>query len=162
MANGIVALLQILYDSTGHFCWIGLLLVLLSGCRMPSNSVPPRDLKVQQTWELQPGQDVAGHAIVAGLGDVSVALRGEAVRSPFNGEVQPATQANCVIFSSPEVPAYLFRLCGLRNPRLGRLKAGQKIGSGDYLHFAALRRQPDGTWVIVEPASTILERMLEP
>ncbi|NJR66803.1 MAG: hypothetical protein HC772_18205 [Leptolyngbyaceae cyanobacterium CRU_2_3] len=45
---------------------------------------------------------------------------------------------------------------------MGTVYLGEAIGSGDYLHFATLRKQPDGTWTIVEPAKDILERILKP
>jgi hypothetical protein len=126
-----------------------------------SRPVPPqpRAIEVQQQWVLQPGQTVASYEITGGLGDVSIALKGGLVRAPFDGEVQ-INNPKCVLFSSPEVPAYLFRFCGLIHPNLGLLKAGQSIGSGEYLQFAALRKQPDGTWTIVEPSQEILERSL--
>jgi hypothetical protein len=118
-----------------------------------------RTIQIQQMWQLQPGEMVGGRKIVAGLGEVSIQLNGATVYAPFNGEIQ-LTDANCVLFSSADVPAYLFRLCGLNRPLIGEITAGSPIGSGEYLHFAALRRQPDGTWTIVEPARDILERML--
>lgn len=136
--------------------------LLVASCQSANPQAQPRPLQVQQNWELQPGQMVAGHQIVAGLGDITVSLDGGAAYAPFPGEVDAIAEEGCVVYSSPEVPAYLFRLCGLRRPRFGMLEAGQKIGSGQYLHFAALRRQPDGTWVIVEPALDILEQMLTP
>lgn len=136
--------------------------LLMTSCQSANPQAQPRPLQVQQNWELQPGQMVAGHKIVAGLGDITVSLDGGAAYAPFPGEVDAIAEDDCVVYSSPEIPAYLFRLCGLRRPRFGSLKAGQKIGSGQYLHFAALRRQPDGTWVIVEPALDILEQMLSP
>ena len=134
----------------------------LSGCNGGQFSPPPRRISLQQTWELQPGDSIAGHFVSASLGDVSIALDGSRVHAPFDGEVEPAAQTHCVFFSSPEVPAYLFRLCGIQRPRLGHLKLGEVIGKGDYLHFATLRRQPEGTWTIVEPSSNILERALQP
>jgi hypothetical protein len=120
---------------------------------------PHRPVQVQQQWEIQPGQRVADYLITGGLGDVSIALQGGTVRAPFKGEVEPHN-SDCVIFSSPEVPAYLFRLCGLNRPRLGHVKIGQAIGSAEQLQFATLRKQPDGTWAMVEPSQEILERSL--
>ncbi|MFZ9737113.1 MAG: hypothetical protein ACO3EZ_03790 [Prochlorotrichaceae cyanobacterium] len=120
---------------------------------------PYRAIQVQQQWALQPGQNLATYKITGGLGDVSIALQGGLVRAPFMGEVQRNTE-DCVLFSSPEVPAYLFRLCGLLQPKLGPLNAGDPIGSGEYLQFAALRKQPDGSWTMVEPSQEILERSL--
>jgi hypothetical protein len=139
--------------------WLALLLV--AGCNRFGASEPVRSLQVQQNWELQPGDTVAGYRIAGSLGDVSVELNGGTVYAPFDGKVQPNDIQGCLIYSSPEIPAYLFRLCGLRSPKLGDVKQGDAIGNGNYLQFAALRRQPEGTWAIVEPASDILERALQ-
>ncbi|NJL88087.1 MAG: hypothetical protein HC886_22345 [Leptolyngbyaceae cyanobacterium SM1_1_3] len=133
----------------------------LSGCQMKA-SVPPRSVPVQQTWELQLGDRIAGYFVSASLGDISIELDGAKVYAPFPGDVEPTDIEYCVVFSSAEVPAYLFRLCGLRRPKLGSVSQGEAIGSGRYLHFATLRRQPDGTWAIVEPSSSVLERILQP
>ena len=142
---------------------IAILLSTQTGCTsLQSPTSQPRTIQIQQNWELQPGATIADHLIVAGLGDISIRLKGDMVYAPFNGEVQPNTIAGCVLFSSRDVPAYLFRLCGLNHPKLGKLQQGEAIGSGDYLHFAALRKQPEGTWAMVEPAKDILERLLKP
>lgn len=138
--------------------WESCLLILAAGCVQPPE-VPPRAIQLHQKWGLQPGSEVAGFKISGGLGDISIELSGKSVRAPFDGKVQP-NQADCVVFSSSEVPAYLFRLCGLKRPQLGDLQAGDVIGSGQALQFAALRRQPDGSWAIVEPAVDLLERTI--
>lgn len=129
----------------------------------PSSTVSesPRTIQIQQAWQLQPGDSVGKYQIAAGLGDISIELAGGKVYAPFAGRVQPNVR-NCVLFSSPEVPAYLFRICGLNQPRLGSVKQGDVIGSGQYLHFATLRKLPEGTWTIVEPSRTMLERLLNP
>lgn len=128
----------------------------------PQATVPPRHVQLQQVWELQPGDQVAGHMVEGSLGDVSLNLAGGSVYAPFDGQVEPMAQPHCVIFSTAEVPAYLFRLCGLQRPRLGQVRQGTVIGRGQYLHFGTLRMQPEGTWALVEPASMILERTLQP
>ena len=139
-----------------RYLWGSCLLLLAGGCAQQP-SVPPRAIQLHQKWALQPGAEVAGFRISGGLGDISIELEGKSVRAPFDGKVQP-NRADCVVFSSSEVPAYLFRLCGLKRPQLGDLRAGDVIGSGKALQFAALRRQPDGSWAIVEPAVDLLER----
>lgn len=145
------------------FWGLGCLGVLVIGGCGGAPPPAPRQVRVQQTWELQPGATVAGFRVAASLGDISLDLSGAPVRAPFSGEVELAALApDCILFSSPEVPAYLFRYCGLRRSRLGSLQAGQTFGSAQVLHFATLRRQPDGTWAIVEPSSHILERSLRP
>ena len=120
-------------------------------------TVAHRNIPLHQQWALQPGSEVGDYRIMGGLGDVSIEIKGKAIRAPFDGKVQP-TDHDCVAFTSPEVPAYLFRLCGLQRPHLGTVQAGDKIGKGQVLQFAAMRRQPDGTWALVEPAVDILER----
>lgn len=141
---------------------VGLALALLlsvTGCtNRPSEAV--RAIQIYQDWELAPGDAIAGHLVLGGLGDISIELKGASVYAPFDGRVQPNVKG-CVIFSTPQIPAYLFRLCGLKRPTLGQVSQGEAIGSGNYLQFAALRRQPDGRWALVEPAVDILERTLE-
>ncbi|MBF2034507.1 MAG: hypothetical protein IGR92_03265 [Leptolyngbyaceae cyanobacterium T60_A2020_046] len=134
----------------------------LSACR-ESAIANPRHVAIDQTWELEAGDQVAGYRVAASLGDITIQTDGAVVRAPFTGEVeQAASGTDCVFFSSPEVPAYLFRFCGLRQPRLGSVAAGDRVGRAKFLHFATLRRQPEGTWVIVEPSEMVLERSLVP
>ncbi len=130
---------------------------------------PPLQVKIQQTWELEPGERVGDYRVIGGLGDISLAMGGGSVRAPFQGEVYPYRdpselgRANrCVLFASPQVPAYLFRLCGLQGIRFGSVSQGAKIGRAQSLHFATLRKQPDGTWAIVEPARDVLQQVLAP
>jgi hypothetical protein len=153
--------LQTPWPSPLKILLVYLLSSLFTACQ-PSQPPATRVLNIQQEWELEPGEKIANHLVTGSLGDVSIELQGSSVYAPFDGEVAPATQSHCVIYSTPDVPAYLFRLCGLHQPRLGTLTAGQRMGSGDYLQFATMRRQPDGTWIIVEPSTGILERTLDP
>ena len=139
--------------------WVGAILLggWLSSCS--AHSAPaPRNITLQQQWTLNPGDAIAGHAITGSLGDISLQIKGAHVRAPFDGEVEPGEVDGCTFFSTPEIPAYLFRLCGVTRPRLGDVKAGTVIGRGDVLQFAAMRRQPDGTWAMVEPAIDVLEK----
>ncbi|MBD1863696.1 hypothetical protein [Trichocoleus sp. FACHB-46] len=140
---------------------IAILVLLRLGCsRQQTTELTPKKIQLAQTWELQPGSAIAGYSVTGGLGDISIALSGKTVFAPFTGLTQPY-QGSCVLFSSDEVPAYLFRLCGLKQPRLGEVRQGQPLGNGDYLQFAALRKQPNGTWAFVEPSRNILERTLK-
>ena len=133
----------------------------LTGCREPAIA-NPRRVAIEQSWELTSGDRIEGFVVAASLGDISIQMDGAPVRAPFPGEVEiAATGEKCIFFSSPEVPAYLFRYCGLKHPRLGQVQVGQSIGRATFLHFATLRRQPEGTWVIVEPSTNVLERSLE-
>jgi hypothetical protein len=154
----------------GHRDWLGkrglgvaLALITSASCSIlpPVKPEPPRTIQIQQTWQLQPGDIVGEYRIAAGLGDISIELNGGKVYAPFDGRVQPNVR-DCVLFSSPDVPAYLFRMCGLNRPRLGQVSQGDTIGSGKYLYFATLRKLPEGTWTIVEPSRSMLERVLKP
>ncbi|WP_088890814.1 hypothetical protein [Leptolyngbya ohadii] len=139
---------------------LAVLLLFQVGCASEQSSTPlTRTIQIQQTWQLQPGDTIANYAVVAGLGDISIRLGGNSVYAPFDGEVQKNV-ADCVLFSSADVPAYLFRLCGLNQPRVGTITQGQAIGSGEFVHIATLRKQPEGTWAMVEPAQDILEKLL--
>ncbi|MFQ4135911.1 hypothetical protein PGN35_006280 [Nodosilinea sp. PGN35] len=153
------------------FCWfrlnrlaltlgLGLLLVGVGGC-VNLSAVAPRQIVIKQAWEIESGDRVAGQLVTGSLGDISIRLQGARLRAPFTGQVELAAKGfNCIYFSSPEVPAYLFRYCGVSQPHLGPVQAGSVMGRGRYIHFATLRRQPDGTWAIVEPSDRVLERSL--
>jgi hypothetical protein len=136
-----------------------LVLFALTACDRAANPDETINLKLYQQWQLQPGDKIAGYPVVSGLGDISIELNGKSVYAPFDGQTQK-DQHNCLIFSSTDVPAYLFRLCGITQSRLGASSQGETIGSGAILHFATLRKQPDGTWAIVEPSKPVIERIL--
>jgi hypothetical protein len=126
-----------------------------------SSNIAAVNVRLYQQWELQPGDTIGGRQVLGGLGDISIDLNGGNAYAPFAGTTQ-LDQRRCVLFSSPQVPAYLLRLCGLPNPNLGELHQGDIIGSGDALEFATLRKQANGTWAIVEPAKSLLEKVLNP
>ncbi|WP_233744792.1 hypothetical protein [Leptodesmis sichuanensis] len=134
-------------------------LLLLTGCSTSPNSTDTIDLKLYQQWQLQPGDAIKGFSVVGSLGDIAIALNGQSVYAPFAGRVQK-DRRNCLIFSSPDVPAYLFRLCGVQDVQLGSHNQGDRIGSASTIYIATLRKQPDGTWAIVEPSKPILERIV--
>jgi hypothetical protein len=143
-----------------HF--LGFILCTLSACRRQT-SIPPRKIVVQQSWELTSGDYVAGHLVTGGLGDISIKLNNTKLRAPFPGDVEWAADgASCIYYSTPEIPAYLFRYCGVTQPRFGSISTGQVMGKGNQIHFATLRLQPDGTWALVEPSSQVLEKTLRP
>ena len=135
----------------------GVLLTLLAACR--SGPPPPRNVTIQQSWDLQVGNQVGGYRISSGLGDITLELGGDPVWMPFDGKVQPMDE-HCVALTSPEVPAYLFRLCGINRPSLGQHPQGHTIGRAEQLVFAALRKQPDGTWTLIEPATDLIAQFL--
>ncbi len=137
-------------------------LVLIGGGSLAGQfrSQPPiRRIQVQQNWALQTGSQVAGYAVSGGLGDITLDLSGAAVQMPFDGEVEP-TGEGCVLVSGAEFPAYVFRLCGLRRKRLGAQRRYRPIGRANHLVFATLRKQPDGTWVVVEPSVQVIEQFV--
>jgi hypothetical protein len=139
---------------------LALVLLGLVGCTQKPPTEAPREIKLYQNWELQPGDVVAGHEVLSGLGDLTIALQGKTIYAPFDGRLQPH-KPNCAIFSSEEVPVYLFRLCGVRSPNFGFRRAGEAIGTAKELQFAVLTRQPDGRWALVEPSKKIIEQMLQ-
>lgn len=147
-------------SSCARFSFFIALLFILTGCNTSSKQSTPVEIDLYQQWQLQPGDTIAGRTVTGGLGDVSIDLAGESIYAPFNGRIQP-TKADCYVFSSAEVPGYMFRLCGISPRKQGDLSQGEEIGSGEHLEFAALRKQADGKWAIVEPSRDILERTLQ-
>ena len=145
--------------SLRHLVWLvsGTLLPLLAACQ--SGSSAPRTITIQQTWELQVGNQVGDYRISSGLGDITLELGGDPVRMPFDGKVQPMDE-HCIALTSPEVPAYLFRLCGINRPSLGQRSQDHTIGRAQQLVFAAFRKEPDGTWALIEPATDLIEQFL--
>jgi hypothetical protein len=134
--------------------------VCLGGCRADAKP-EPRKITLQQQWALNPGDDIAGNLVTGSLGDISLRLKAKKITAPFDGELEPSSVDYCALYSTPEIPAYLFRLCGLNNVRYGEVKAGKTMGKGDYMSFSTLRQQPDGTWIIVEPAKSVLQKALQ-
>ncbi|MGF1568531.1 MAG: hypothetical protein ACFCVD_10760 [Nodosilinea sp.] len=136
---------------------------LTFGCSGPQPAPAPRHVNLYQSWALQPGDNLSGYLVQSGLGDITLDVEGNRIFMPFDGQVQPE-EGNadlCVIVSSPEVPAYLFRLCGIKQGKLGDLNQGDSLGTGDTIAFATLRRQADGTWAMVEPAKELIAQFLD-
>jgi hypothetical protein len=144
--------------------WGGVFSLLggIVGCSGPPAETAARNVNLYQEWDLQPGDNLAGYQVQSGLGDIAIDLRGKQMYMPFDGEVQPEAGKEdlCIMLSSPEVPAYLFRLCGIKQPKLGMRRQGDAIGSGNVVAFSAMRRQADGTWAMVEPAKEMLAQFL--
>ena len=140
---------------------LGLAIALLLGaCQAALAPEDQINLTVHQRWQLQAGDTVRGVTVVGGLGDLALALRGQPLRAPFDGLAQ-LDPRQCLIFSSPDVPAYRFRICGLRDRRLGQHRQGAELGRAETVYLAALRKQTDGTWAIVEPSKSLVERFLQ-
>lgn len=131
--------------------------LLMTACQ--TGALSSRTITVQQTWDLQVGNQVGDYRISSGLGDITLELDGDPVRMPFDGKVQPMDE-HCIALTSPEVPAYLFRLCGIQRPGLGQHSQGHTIGRAHQLVFAACRKEPDGTWTLIEPATDLITQFL--
>ena len=137
------------------------LCALISSCAKQSTP-QPRTITLKQQWELNPGDEISGSLVSGSLGDISLVLnRGSRVTAPFDGLIEPTELEGCDFYSTPEIPAYLFRLCGLSQVDYGQVKSGRSLGKGSHISFATLRKQPDGTWIIVEPARGVLEKAIE-
>jgi hypothetical protein len=134
------------------------LTAVLNGCQNKSTITKAPEL--HQKWELQAGDRIADYEIISGLGDLSLELRGKAIYAPAKGKTTMDAR-HCIYFDSPEIPNYLFRLCGLQNPTTGSLQKGDEIGKAQQLQFATLRQHPSGKWAIVEPSKQILEKLLK-
>ena len=137
-----------------------MMIVAIAGCTPKPVTEQPMDVPLYQNWELQPGDVVAGYPVTGGLGDLSVDVKGNTVYAPYPGRLQPH-KADCVVFSSADVPNYLLRLCGLKKPEFGVRQAGEAIGTADVLQFAVLNKRPDGLWALVEPSKQLLQQMLQ-
>ena len=116
-------------------------------------------VEIEQAWALEPGDRLGNYRVSSGLGDVVIELAGAPLYMPMAGEIQPISPT-CSLFASPELPAYRLRLCGLKRTKSGPLSQGAVLGRGDRVALALLRRQPQGTWVMVEPATNMLEQFL--
>lgn len=139
----------------------GVILLGVAGCTPQPVTEQPLDVQLFQSWELQAGDTVAGYRVTGGLGDISIALKGNSIYAPYAGRLQP-NKPGCVMFSSADVPNYLLRLCGVKNPQFGLKKAGEAIGTAEALQFALLNKRADGKWALVEPSKQILQQMLPP
>ena len=149
--------------SISRFGLIIPLLIVLLGAEVYRATRPKAfvQIELEQAWALEPGDRLGRYSISSGLGDVVIELNGAPLYMPMAGEIQPLTPT-CSLFASPELPAYRLRLCGLYRPQTGPLAEGAVIGRGDRVALALLRRQPQGRWTMVEPATSMLEQFLVP
>jgi uncharacterized protein YjeT (DUF2065 family) len=155
--------LRPIWQSWGHALLrlIGVCLVTLglTGCWQRSPQ-PTIEITLYQNWQLQPGDTLAGYTVAGGLGDISLVLGGQPIYAPYAGTTQ-LDRRGCIFYSAENVPAYMLRLCGLSASHLGAVQPGDEIGRGPMLHLATLRKQPNGTWAMVEPDQTFIERLLQ-
>lgn len=143
----------------------GLMIGSLTACQLvktqPSSSAKPMTIQIYQKWELQRGDRIDDQTIVSALGELTINLAGNPIYAPMSGEAN-LDQTGCVLFAGAELPAYLFRYCGINSPKLGTLRKGQTIGTATLLVFATLQKQQNGTWAFVEPSKAIVEQTLKP
>jgi hypothetical protein len=144
------------------------------GHSIEHEQIPP-EIVVQRSWNVQQGDTIAGYAVVASLGDLSVKMRGP-VQAPEGGQVsnqvtwvaETSTDSlakDCVVYASPQFPTYLSQLCGVQQAKHGQVKEGQTIAQiHGMLHFSLLTRRPNAEqtseWHYVAPSPGFLEAFL--
>ncbi len=139
-----------------------------------------QEVKVQQSWGVQIGDAIGTAEVIGSLGDVSLAHRGR-VFAPVDGWVEGnfvtivgdellPSEPDCVLFSSPQLPSYLMKTCGLVQRYFGAVEAGQPIGrTGGALHVSLLSRRRDqaansdaeAEWVYVSPSPEFLAQAID-
>lgn len=134
-----------------------------------------REIEVQQTWGVPAGAQIGKYRIVSSLGDISIEMKGTSF-APVDGWNEgefvlisqgslQRNQDDCTLFSSPKIPGYLLKLCGLKHKKIGRIEQGKPLGKTDgYLHISLLsyRKAESGkaTWVYVSPSAQLLESLV--
>ncbi|MGB3559980.1 MAG: hypothetical protein WBA24_15695 [Geitlerinemataceae cyanobacterium] len=134
-----------------------------------------REIELHQTWGIHAGNAIAQHPIVSGLGDISLSFDGKVV-APVDGWVEGEfvlvhdaslrqSSPDCVLFSSPQMPAYLSRLCGFKQRNLGLVEQGMPIGqTNGYLHITlfSYRTNEEETpaWFYVSPSPQLIENLV--
>lgn len=120
----------------------------------------PMSIQIYQKWELQRGDRINNQTIVSALGELAIDMGGKPIYAPMNGEVN-LDRTGCALFAGTDLPAYLFRFCGINAPKLGVLQKGQTIGTANLLVFSTFLKQQNGTWAFVEPSKSMLEQILK-
>ena len=83
-----------------------------------------KQIDIKEIWENHSGQKIGGHRVVGGLGDISLEFKGDII-APSQGRVESnfvlATDkslvkntSDCTLYSSPQQPGYILKLCGLK------------------------------------------------
>lgn len=145
--------------------WLtGLMIGNLTACQIakpqPSSFTKPMSIQTYQKWELQRGDRVNNQTVISALGDLAIDTAGKSIYAPMSGEAK-LDRRGCVLFAGTELPAYLFRFCGINTPKLGALRKGQTIGTANLLVFATFQKQQNGTWAFVEPSKAMVEQTLK-
>jgi hypothetical protein len=134
-----------------------------------------KEIELQKSWGIHAGDVIGNYPVAGGLGEISLRIRGN-IRAPMDGRVEDKfvlvsegtiinSDDNCVLFSSPQLPAYLSKFCGLETQNLGLVRQGQSIGKTDgYLHVALLTYRQSAEnrnqWVYVSPSMGWLEKLV--
>ncbi len=134
-----------------------------------------REIELQNTWGVKAGDAIEKYFVASGLGDISLAMKGNVI-APLDGNIEEKFvlisdgslirgTSDCVIFSSPQMPAYLIKLCGLKSRNLDLVEGGKPIGkTNGYLHISlfSYRPHPDSgaMWVYVPPSPQLLESLV--
>lgn len=134
-----------------------------------------KQIEIKKVWKIQVGEFIAGHRVIGGLGDISLEYEGS-VKAPVAGVVDSefvlvtdsdliAGTRDCVIFSSPQLPAYLLNICGLTERYLGPVDDDSPIGKTDgSLHLSLLSFRKDASqtskWIYVSPSSKLIEQLV--
>ena len=134
-----------------------------------------REIELQNTWGVKAGDSIEGYFIASGLGDISLAMKGKVI-APIDGNVEEnfvlisdgsliRGPSDCIIFSSPQLPAYLIKLCGLASRNLEQVEGGKPIGkTNGYLHISLFSYRPNqesgAIWVYVPPSPQLIESLV--
>jgi hypothetical protein len=145
--------------------WLaGLVIGSLTACQLgkmqTAPTVKPMNIQIYQKWELQRGDRVNNQTVVSALGELAIDLGGKPIYAPMSGEAR-LDRTGCLLLAGTELPAYLFRFCGINTPKLGVLRKGQAIGTASLLVLATFRKQQNGTWAFVEPSKAMVEQTLK-
>ncbi len=116
-------------------------------------------LQLYQNWTIKVGDQFGGVPVVGVLGQVTLKLGGKSAVAPFDG-ISSLSKSGCLRFDALDVPGYAFQFCGLDNPRVGLVNQGDALGSSNFLSMGVLRRQKNGTFAFIEPATTVLDRVV--
>lgn len=147
----------------------------IQGDSSKSHQPKRKQIEIQKVWGIEAGKVIAGQRVIGGLGDISLEFKG-IVKAPLTGYVEGEFvlvtdddliegTRDCIIFSSPQMPAYLLKICGLTKRNLGSVDRGSPIGeTGGKLHISLLsfRRVANQTnkWIYVSPSETLIEKLV--
>lgn len=147
----------------------------IQGGSSASHQPKRKQIEIQKVWGIEAGKVIAGQRVIGGLGDISLEFKG-IVKAPLTGYVEGefvlVTEEDliegtrdCIIFSSPQMPAYLLKICGLTRRNLGSIDRGSPIGeTGGKLHISLLsfRKVAHQTnkWIYVSPSETLIEQLV--